>query len=147
MAKKILLYMFVSFLAAGCSSGVLKVSLPEILADEPSGQVFVIRESSLLLGSGVKFAILLDGSEVFKVGNGKYTKFPLAPGEYTISVLCFGGGSPTWKQQDQFFFLENKDEVYFSVSDDLMACARMQEIGRDSALTLMKKYPEQDLSF
>lgn len=100
---KIKLCIFVSlFLCVlaitGCASSGAIGTLPDIQDVSSAGDVYVIRESSIV-GAAISYAVTVDGSDIFEIGSGQYTKFKLNQGRHTVGVKCFGGWTPTTKEE------------------------------------------------
>ena len=112
-------------LLSGCASGPIG-RLPVIKDYNQTGDVFVIRDSNFL-GSGVSLYITLDGNDIFAIRIGQYTKFGIVSGEHLIGVKCFGGWTPTWKEDSKRFSILPQQELYFIVSPS-MSCADIQPI-------------------
>ena len=122
-------------LSAGCASGPL-AKLPTIATNKPSGEVTVIRISSIV-GVTNSYKITLNGNEVFGIRSGQYTKFKLNEGEHYIGVKCFGGWTPTWKEDSLKFNVTPNSNSYFLISPDL-SCASIKATTEAEAQEKMK---------
>jgi len=125
-----------ALLLVGCASGPIG-RLPAIEDQAQSGDVFVIRNSNFV-GSGVSYYITIDGNDMFAIRVGQYTKFKLVIGEHYIGVKCFGGWSPTWKEDSRKFSVLPQQGTYFIVSPN-MSCADIQLMNPESGIEWIKK--------
>ena len=123
-------------LLVGCASGPIG-RLPIIEDQNQAADVFVIRDSSFA-GSAVSLYIIIDGNDMFAIRIGQYTKFRLVSGEHYIGVKCFGGWSPTWKEDSRRFSVLPQQDAYFIVSPS-MSCADIQPISPESGKEWIKK--------
>lgn len=83
---------------SGCASSGAIGTLPQIQDVNSAGDVFVIRESSIV-GAAMSYVVTVDGNDIFEIGSGQYTKFKLNQGRYNIGVKCFGGWTPSTKEE------------------------------------------------
>ncbi|WP_321403852.1 hypothetical protein [Maridesulfovibrio sp.] len=83
---------------SGCASSGAIGTLPEIKNVNSAGEVYVIRESSIV-GAAISYVVTVDESDIFEIGSGQYTKFKLNQGRHTIGVKCFGSWTPTIKEE------------------------------------------------
>ena len=113
-------------LAAGCAHGPIG-TLPTAPPLHEAAEVFAIRPSD---GIGVirnwnKYRITWDGQEVFGIGEGEYASFNVAPGMHSIGVRCFGGFTPTWKEDRLEARFTARMRYYFLVSRSV-SCAEIK---------------------
>lgn len=128
MGKSIAKGLYVLVLAvliAGCASGLIG-KLPTIADEKRSGEVTVIRISSIV-GVTNSYKITLNGTDIFGIRSGHYTKFKINEGEHYIGIKCFGGWSPTWKEDSLKFSVAPNSNAYFLVSPSL-SCASIKPI-------------------
>ncbi|GAB7549698.1 hypothetical protein [Cupriavidus sp. 8B] len=78
------------------------------------------------------YYVALDGRDVFSIGSGENTKFSVPLGEHTVSVKCFGGWSPTWKEDGKKFVAQRDRVSYFEISPN-MSCAKIVQIDTEEA--------------
>ena len=81
--KKHLLFIYVLFLIAGCTHGLIG-TLPAIDDPDEAAEIIVIRESKFHAG-GRGFKIFLDGAGLFVIRNGEYTRFHVASGKHSLA--------------------------------------------------------------
>jgi hypothetical protein len=60
--------------------------------------------------------VALDGKDIFGIGSGEHAQFAVAPGEHYIAVKCFGGWSPTWKEESLKFSAAAGASTFFLVT-------------------------------
>jgi hypothetical protein len=142
--KAIILFVVLGSCLIGCSSGIVKGSLPQIDAKAKSGKVILIRKSSFS-GIAVSLPILLAGEEVFRIANKEVAEFSLEAGGHTVSVAYFGGSSPTWKKLDHYVFLAEGEVVYLLIEFKQRNWA-LREIDSVDASRFLKDYPRLNLS-
>ena len=128
--------LMLSILSAGCASGPIG-KLPTISNDKPSVEVTVIRVSSIV-GATNSYKITLNGNDIFGIRSGQYTKFKLNEGEYHIGVKCFGGWTPTWKEDSLKFNVTPNSNSYFLISPNL-SCASIKAITETEAQEKIKE--------
>ena len=109
----------------GCASGTIG-KLPKIMDEKRSGEITVIRAKSIV-GATNSYIVTLNGADVFAIRSGQYTKFKLSEGEHYIGIKCFGGWTPTWKEDSLKFTVTSKSNTYFLVSPNL-SCASIVSI-------------------
>lgn len=118
----------------GCATSGRIGELPNISSGAPS-ELVLVRPSSLI-GATNSYYVSLDGKDVFSVRSGDYTRFPLPSGAHTVSVKCFGGWSPTWKEDGKQFVAVPAQANYFQISPNL-TCAKIAQISADDATKLL----------
>ena len=109
-----------SLAACGTASGPL-ADLPRIADPARASKVIVYRVSSIV-GAANGYTVALDGEDVFGIGSGEFAEFLVPEGAHRIAVKCFGGMSPTWKQDD-FRFDALRSEITPIVIRPTMGCA------------------------
>jgi hypothetical protein len=124
-ALKGLLTLVCAIFIAGCASGPIG-KLSPIVDEKRSGEITVIRVSSIV-GVANSYIVTLNGTDVFAIRSGQYTKFKFNEGEHYIGIKCFGGWSPTWKQDSLRFTIAPNSSLYFLVSPN-MSCASIVSI-------------------
>lgn len=124
-------------LLAGCGGpkGMLG-TLPQVTAED-AGEAIVIRPNNFV-GVANVYKIALEGNDLFGIASGEHTRFKLPEGESWISVKCFGGFSPTWKEESLKFKVEPGSKTYFLIEPS-MSCASIEEIPEARATELMEK--------
>lgn len=124
----------------GCATSGPINPLPKLSTLHESGQVTVIRPSAFI-GSAGSLTIALDGIEIFHLNNGEYTTFSLSTGPHTLAVRCFGGWTPTWKEDVIDLTVSPGDHQYAMVEIS-MECADISHATEPPAETTIK-----DLTF
>ena len=84
----------------------------------------------------VRLSAITDGQNVFAIWFGGSQTFKIVSGEHRIGVACFGGWSPSWKEDWIAFDLIPGDKVYFLISPNLWSCASIEEIDEDELFHL-----------
>jgi len=130
MIRSIILITLISVIT-GCASSGRIGALPRVADNESSSQLVLIRVSSIV-GCANSYYVALDGNDIFSIRSGEYTEFPIPIGEHFVSVKCFGGWTPTWKEEaKQFNALPNQTN-YFEISPNL-SCAEIVPIEPEKA--------------
>jgi hypothetical protein len=119
----------------GCASSGRIGELPAVADGAASSQLVLIRSSSLI-GATNSYYVSLDGKDVFSIRSGENTSFRVPLGEHTVSVKCFGGWSPTWKEDGKQFVAAQDQSNYFQISPN-MTCAKIEQIAADSGKNLL----------
>jgi hypothetical protein len=119
----------------GCASGPID-KLPIIADQKLSGEVIVLRISNII-GATNSYIITLNGKDIFGIRSGQYTTFKLTEGEHYIGIKCFGGWSPTWKEDSVKFTVTRNSNSYFIVSPNL-SCAIIKPIVETEAQKIIK---------
>jgi TonB family protein len=115
-----------ALILTGCASAGHIGELPAIADGMPSSTLVLVRPSNLI-GMANSLYIALDGNDVFSIRSGDNTHFAIPAGQHTIAVKCFGGWSPTWKEDSKGFSAEPDRASYFSVSPS-MTCAKIEQV-------------------
>ncbi|CAJ0817765.1 hypothetical protein [Ralstonia flaminis] len=118
---------------SGCATSGRIGDLPTIAAGAPSSSLVLIRPSSLV-GATNSYYVALDGKDVFSIRSGENTQFPIPSGEHTVSVKCFGGWSPTWKEDGKQFVAVEGQSSYFEINPNL-TCAKIMPMPAEAAKT------------
>lgn len=117
----------------GCASSGRIGDLPAIPAGAAASPLVLIRTSSLI-GATNSYYVALDGKDIFSIRSGENTQFPIPAGEHTVSVKCFGGWSPTWKEDGKQFVAVGGQANYFEISPNL-TCAKIEQMSPEGAKT------------
>jgi hypothetical protein len=113
--KKLFIVAVVSVLTGcGTPSGLIG-ELPVVPDQANVANVVVVRISSVI-GAANGYTVALDGKDIFGIGSGEHAQFAVAPGEHYIAVKCFGGWSPTWKEESLKFSAAAGASTFFLVS-------------------------------
>jgi hypothetical protein len=129
MMKRLLAVCLAAGVLAGCASSGRLGPLPEIEPGRPVSRLVVYRISSLI-GVTNSYYLLLDGREIFSLRSGEHTGFMIESGEHVLGVKCFGGVSPTWKENFVMRLFSPESEHFFEISPDLN-CARIIAVPAD----------------
>lgn len=117
--------LFISMLAAlsGCGSMSGRLGeMPEVGDKTKAAKVVVARVSSVV-GAANGYIVALDGKDLLGIGSGEHAEFLLPPGDHYIGVKCFGGFTPTWKENSLKFEATAAKASYFVVSPNLSCAA------------------------
>lgn len=125
MIKKVVAGLIVLFLS-GCASSGRIGDLPTVIGRAPSSQLVLIRVSNFVGGANSYF-VALDGKDVFSIRSGQYTTFRIPTGEHFVAVKCFGGWSPTWKEDSKRFVAMQDKTNYFVINPNL-SCAEINSV-------------------
>ena len=123
MKKVISLFLILGLVGCGTTSGRIG-ELPTIVNKESAAKVIVVRVSSIV-GAANGYTISHNGKDVFGIGSGEYAEFFVPQGEHYIAAKCFGGWSPTWKE-DSVKFVAKPSESNFFVVSPTMRCAEIK---------------------
>ena len=129
---------------AGCATSGRIGELPKIDNPAAGGKVVVVRISSFV-GAANTYTVALDGSDLFHIRSGEHTDFLVQPGEHYIAVKCFGGWSPTWKEDSKKFVASAATANYFKISPS-MSCADIIPVAAAEANALLLSSKFIDLS-
>jgi predicted small lipoprotein YifL len=117
-------------LLAGCGTTSGRLGpLPEVPDASVAAKVVVVRISSIV-GAANGYTVAIDGKDIFGIGSGEHAEFQVSPGEHYLGVKCFGGFTPTWKEDSLKFDAAKASSNYFVVSPS-MTCAAVR--GADEA--------------
>jgi len=109
----------------GCGTTTGRIGeLPAISNKENAPRVIVVRVSSFV-GAANGYTVSLDGKDIFGIGSGEYAEFLVPEGEHFIAVKCFGGWSPTWKEDSLKFVATSSERNFFLISPN-MNCAEIK---------------------
>jgi hypothetical protein len=84
------------------------------------------------VGAANPFTIALDGNDLFRIGSGEHAEFPVPAGSHRIAVKCFGGWTPTMKEDTESFAAAAGETRYFRVAPSA-TCADIEAIGEGTA--------------
>lgn len=129
---------------AGCAASGPIGELPKIDNPAAGSKVVVIRISSFV-GAANTYTVVLDGRDLFHIRSGEHTDFLVHPGEHYIAVKCFGGWSPTWKEDSRKFVASAAAATYFKISPN-MSCAQIIPVAESEANALLPSSRFIDLS-
>ena len=133
--RQLLLVLCLAVGISGCASSGRIGEIPAVPLGQPAGKLVVIRVSSFV-GVTNCYYIALDGKDIFAIRSGQYTEIPVGAGEHNIAVKCFGGWTPTWKEDSIKFVVSSGNESFFVVSPN-MTCAQIIPSEADEAKKLM----------
>ena len=123
-------------LLAGCGSTSGRLGpLPEVKNSSSASKVVVVRVSSMV-GAANGYIVALDGKDVLGIGSGEHAEFAVAAGEHYLGVKCFGGFTPTWKENSLRFDARQAAPSYFVVSPNL-SCAAVRSADEAEARKLL----------
>lgn len=128
--KKTLLVAMVAAILSGCASSGRIGDLPAVATGSLPSQLVLIRVRSIV-GAANSYYVALDGNDVFSIRSGEYTQLPIPPGEHFVAVKCFGGWSPTWREDSKNFVAVPDQPNYFEISPN-MTCAEIRQITSDA---------------
>ena len=140
--KKLLILPFVLALA-GCGTSGLIGQLPNLDENASTAKVVPIRISSLI-GAPNTYVVVLDGKDLINIRSGEHAEFLVPTGKHTIGVKCFGGWSPTWKEDTVDFHAKTNEVLYFKISPNLK-CAGIQPIESEESQKLLINSKEIEL--
>ncbi|NRF69033.1 hypothetical protein HLB44_18730 [Aquincola sp. S2] len=125
-----------SALLVGCgtTSGRLG-DLPSVPDRVNAAKVVVVRISSFH-GAANGYTVALDGKDIFGIGSGEHAEFLVPLGEHYLAVKCFGGFTPTWKEDSLRFDAKKTESSYFVVSPS-MSCATVRTTTEQEAQKLL----------
>lgn len=92
----------------------------------------VVIRTSNLIGAANPFTIALDGNDLFRIGSGEHATFPVPAGQHRIAVKCFGGWTPTMKEDARSFTAAAGAASFFRVGPS-MNCAAIEAISEATA--------------
>jgi hypothetical protein len=121
---KILIIASLALFLVGCgtTSGRLG-ELPSVPNKEFASKVTVVRISSIV-GAVNGYTVALDGKDIFGIGSGEHAEFFVPEGEHYIAVKCFGGWTPTWKDDSLKFIAKPSEHEFFLISPNT-TCAEI----------------------
>lgn len=133
--------LFASFLIlglTGCGTPSGRIGeLPAVANATSAGKVVTVRVSSIV-GAAVGLTVALDGKDLFGIGSGEHAEFAVPAGEHLIAVKCFGGWTPTWKE-DSLKFIANPTETSYFVISPNMKCAGIEAVPEAEAKKLLER--------
>jgi len=124
-----------ALILAGCASAGRIGDLPAITEGSPSATLVLIRPSDVI-GMTNSDYVALDGKDVFSIRSGDNTRFAIPPGPHAVAVKCFGGWSPTWKEDSKAFVAEGGGTSYFSISPS-MKCSKIEPVSEADGKALL----------
>ena len=126
-----------SLILAGCASAGRIGDLPQVATGAASSTLVIARPTNLI-GMANSLYVALDGKDVFSIRSGQNTHFPIPAGPHAIAVKCFGGWSPTWKEDSKPFVAERNQIDYFSISPNL-TCAEIRQVDETEGEALLER--------
>lgn len=127
--------LILAILITGCASSGRIGELPTVGDGDPHSQLVIIRVSSIVGGAN-SYYVALDGKDIFSLRSGDYTRFYIPTGDHFISVKCFGGWTPTWKEDAKKFTARPKNSYYFEISPNF-TCAEIVPVSDEKGKKLV----------
>lgn len=122
---------------AGCGTSSGRIGeLPAVTDATSAGKVVTVRVSSFV-GAANGYTVSLDGKDLYGIGSGEHAEFLVPAGEHFIAVKCFGGWTPTWKEDSLKFHASPSETSYFAISPNLK-CADIKAVAEADALKLLQ---------
>ena len=97
-----------------------------------------------MVGAANSYTVALDGKDIFSIGSGEYAELLVQEGEHYIAVKCFGGWTPTWKEDSLQFVAKPSDPKFFLISPN-MKCAEIKVSNDTEAKKHMETSKKIDL--
>lgn len=110
--------------------------MPAVINVASAGKVVTIRVSSIV-GAANGYTVALDGKDLFGIGSGEHAEFLVPEGEHYIAVKCFGGWTPTWKEDSLKFSAKAADSNFFVIRPN-MNCAEIKPGNEAEAKQLLQ---------
>ncbi|HVW50065.1 MAG TPA: TonB family protein [Trinickia sp.] len=126
-----------ALILAGCASAGRIGDLPAVTDGSASTTLVLIRPSNVI-GMTNSYYVAFDGKDVFSIRSGENTHFAIPAGSHTIAVKCFGGWSPTWKEDGKAFVAERGGITYFSISPS-MTCSKIEPVSEADGKALLAR--------
>ncbi|GLR15181.1 hypothetical protein GCM10007907_39710 [Chitinimonas prasina] len=131
MKKSLLLTpLLATLFGCGTMSGRLG-DLPPVADRNTAAKVVVVRISDLV-GAANGYTIAFNGKDLAGIGSGEHAEFLVTPGEHYIAVKCFGGFSPTWKEESLKFIANVSQSNFFLVRPN-SRCASIKSATEEEA--------------
>lgn len=122
---------------AGCGTASGRIGdLPAVANAMSAGKVVTVRINSIV-GLANGYTVALDGNDLYGIGSGEHAEFVVSEGEHYIAVKCFGGWTPTWKEDSVRFLAVPPETSYFVISPNLK-CADIRPIAEADAEKLLR---------
>jgi len=122
---------------AGCGTTSGRIGeLPAVANATSAGKVVTVRISSIV-GAANGYTVALDGKDLYGIGSGEHAEFLVPEGEHYIAVKCFGGWTPTWRDDSVKFSANPSESSYFVISPNLK-CADIKPIPETEAKKLLQ---------
>lgn len=135
MKKLIAISLVFALTGCGTTSGRIG-ELPVVGNAASAAKVVTVRISSIV-GAANGYTVALDGKDLYGIGSGENAEFNLPEGEHYIAVKCFGGWSPTWKEDSLKFVARPLETAYFVISPN-MKCADIKAATEAEAKKLLQ---------
>jgi len=142
--NRFFLVVLTAMFLSGCATSGRIGELPIIDNMAAGGKVVVVRTSNFI-GAANTDTVALDGKDLFYIRSGEHTDFVVPTGEHYIAVKCFGGWSPTWKEDSKKFAATASAVNYFKISPS-MSCADIVPFTVEEANALLSSSKFIDLS-
>lgn len=125
-----------ALVGCGTTSGRIG-ELPAVADAASAGRVVTIRVNSIV-GAANGYIVAFDGMDLYGIGSGEHAEFLVPGGEHFIAVKCFGGWTPTWKEDSLKFIAKPSENTYFEIGPNL-TCADIKSISETDAQNLLKR--------
>ena len=141
--KKLIL-VSILFVLAGCGTTSGRIGEMPLITDKASAADVLVVRISTFVGAGNGYTIALDGKDLFGIGSGEHARFQVPQGQHYIAVKCFGGMSPTWKEDSLKFDAGTVAPSIFLVSP-AGSCAEIKKSTQDEVKEHLEKSKLLDL--
>lgn len=122
---------------SGCGTTSGRIGeLPNVESGATAAKVVTVRSSSIV-GAANGYTVALDGKDLYGIGSGERAEFMVTEGEHYIAVKCFGGWTPTWKEESLKFLAKPSEAAYFAISPNLK-CADIKPMAEADARKLLQ---------
>ncbi len=121
---------------AGCGTTSGRLGDLPTVSDRASAATVVVARISSLMGAANGYTISVDGKDIFGIGSGEHAEFLVPPGQHYIAVKCFGGFTPTWKEDSLKFEAKASQGSYFVVNPS-MSCANIAAASQQEVQKLL----------
>lgn len=113
----------------GATAGVIG-KLPEVVDQARASQVVVYRPYNGFNAVANNYTLAVDGIDAFGIASKSNVRFTVEAGKHTLTIKCFGGLTPTTKEDSVTFVATPKVTSYFEVNtaSSFSKCATIEEI-------------------
>lgn len=108
------------------------------MPDAASASKVVTVRVSNIVGAANGYTVALDGKDLYGIGSGEHAEFLVPVGEHFIAVKCFGGMTPTWKEDSLKFTAKPSQVSYFEINPN-MVCADIKPVSETNARRLLQR--------